>query len=171
MNTQTTVSMELGFFLASFAAGIFAALLYDILRISRRIIGPKDAIVTFEDILFLTATAFLLFYAAYKKNDGELRWHSFIGGGLGVIMYIIIVRNRFLNLSIFLIKWAVKFLEKALYILCFPVRLFLRIFKKPVNIIIWYTGRKIRRARRLVRCKGNSFRIKCKKTLFLLRKK
>ena len=163
--------MEIGFFLASFTAGAVTALVYDILRISRRIIGAKDAIVTIEDILFLTSAAFLIFYAAYKKNAGELRWHCFIGGAMGIVSYIIIVRNRFLNLGIFLIKWFMKIVEKILHILLFPIRLIFRLFKKPLSIIIWYTGRKIRRTRRLVRHKGNRFRIKFKKTLYLLQKK
>lgn len=168
---QPTVSLEVGFFLASFGVGLSAAFVYDILRISRRIIGPRDSVVTFEDIIFIISAAFLLFYAAYKKNNGEIRLQSFIGSGLGIFLYVIIIKNRFLNLSIFLIRWMTKLLEKILRIILFPVRLIFLVFRKPISIIIWYTGQKMRRARRLARQSRNKFRLKLKKTLLLLRKK
>jgi len=168
---RTTLPMEVGFFLASITAGIAVSFLYDLLRISRRILGPGDAIVTVEDILFMAASAVLLFWAAYKKNNGEIRWHSFIGGATGIGLYIVIVRNRFLNFSTFLIKWLIKLTEKILRILFLPVRLILKAFRKPISIIIWYTGLGIRRARRIAGRNKYRLGIKFKNACYILRKK
>ena len=161
----------MSFFTASIVIGIIISFLYDILRVSRRIIGPGDAIITVEDILFMGVAALLFFYAAYKKNHGEIRWQGVIGCGLGITAYIFIVRNRFLNLSIFLLRWTAKILQQVLRILLFPLILIFRVFRKPVNIIIWYTGQKIRRVRRHFRIKQRNTKQKLRKTLFLLRKK
>ena len=60
-----SVSMETGFFFASLIAGVASAFLYDLLRISRRIVGPCDAVVNIEDILFLIVTTGLVFLATY----------------------------------------------------------------------------------------------------------
>lgn len=168
---RTTIPMEIGFFTASISAGIAIALLYDLLRISRRIIGPGDAIITLEDSIFMIASAFILFYAAYKKNNGEIRWQSFIGCGTGIGAYILIVRNRFMNVSVFLIKFSVRLTEKILRILFFPLRLVFMAFRKPVSIIIWYTGAKIRKARRLVRQSRNKLTLRLKNAVLLLQKK
>ena len=63
-----TVSKEMIFFLTCIAAGFFCAFLYDLLRISRRIVRVNDFVINFEDILFLGAAAAILFYASYLKT-------------------------------------------------------------------------------------------------------
>ena len=90
---------------------------------------------------------------------------------MGIGAYVLIVRNRFLNLSTFLIKWLVKFAEKVLKILFFPLRLIFLAFKKPVSIIIWYTGLGVRRARRLARKGGQRLNLRLKNAGLMLRKK
>ncbi len=167
----TTVPMEVGFFLASIGAGALVAFLYDLLRISRRLLGPGDTAVNIQDILFMAVAALILFYAAYLKNSGEIRWQSFIGGGAGVGLYIFIVRNRLLNVSTFVIKWLVKIIEKILKILLFPIRLVFLIFKKPVSFVMWYTGRGVRRAKRLAKRGRDRVGIRLKNARLMLRKK
>lgn len=168
---QSALTVETGFFLASITTGFVAAFLYDILRVSRRILGPGDVVVTIEDILFIASLAFIVFYAAYKKNNGEIRWHGFIGNALGIGLYAFIIRNRFLNLSTFLIKWLIKITEKILRFLFLPIRLIFLVFKKPISIIIWYTGRGVRRARRILNKNRARLGIRLKNTYYILRKK
>lgn len=166
-----SVPMEAGFFAASFIAGIAAAFLYDLLRVSRRILGPGDGIVNFEDILFLAVSAVIMFGAAYLKNSGEIRWQGFLGFGGGAVLYAVVVKNRFLNLSTVIIKWLVKIVERILKILLFPVRLIFKIFKRPVSVVVWYTGCGVRRAKRLVRRSGDRLSVRLKNVGFMLRKK
>ncbi len=168
---HTDVSAEFIFFLTSIAAGAAIAFLYDLLRISRRIIGPGDTIVTLEDILFMAAAAFILFYAAYLKNDGEIRWQSFIGGAMGIGIYIVIVRNRFLNFSTFLLRWLAKIAEKVLKLILFPLRMIFLAFKKPIYVIIWYTGQGLRRVRRYTSKKKCKMALHAKNIRLMLRKK
>ncbi len=166
-----SVSMETGFFAASLLAGIVAAFIYDLLRVSRRILGPSDGIVNLEDIVFLAASAVIVFGAAYLKNSGEIRWQGFIGFGAGIGIYASVVKNRFLNVSTAIIKWLVKLAEKIIKIIIFPLKLILKIFKKPVNVVMWYTGYGIRRVRRLVRRNGDRLSVRLKNVRFMLRKK
>lgn len=166
-----SVPMEAGFFAASLLAGVAAAFIYDLLRVSRRILGPGDGIVNLEDILFLAAAAVIMFGAAYLKNSGEIRWQGFIGFGGGIGIYAAVVRNRFLNVGTAIIKWLIKLAEKIIKILIFPVKLVLKIFKRPVNIVMWYTGRGVRRAKRLVRRSGDRLSVRIKNAGLMLRKK
>ncbi len=166
-----SVPMEAGFFGASLVAGIIAAFIYDLLRVSRRILGSGDGLVNLEDILFLVAAAVIIFGAAYLKNSGEVRWQGFIGFGAGAGLYALVVKNRFLNVSTAIIKWMIKVAEKIVKIVLFPIRLIFKIFKRPVNVVMWYTGQSVRRAKSVVRRGGDRLSLRLKNVGFMLRKK
>lgn len=166
-----SVPMETGFFLASVVGGLLAAFLYDLLRISRRIVGLCDAVVNAQDALFMAIAAVLVFVAAYLKNGGEMRWQGFIGFGLGGGLYALIVKNRILNLGTFLVGLAARVTEKVVRVLLFPFMLSFRAFKKPVSFVMWYTGRSVRRAKRVARIGGSKIRIRLKNASRILGKK
>lgn len=166
-----SVPMEAGFFAASFVAGIISAFIYDLLRVSRRILGPGDGIVNLEDIIFLAVVAVIMFGAAYIKNSGEMRWQGFIGFGSGAGMYVALVKNRFLNVSTAIIKWLIKVVEKIIKILLFPIRLIFKIFKRPISVVMWYTGQGVRRAKRIARRGGDKLSLRFKNIGLMLRKK
>lgn len=167
----TTVSMEAGFFVASVAAGIVMAFLYDLIRISRKVAGLCDAVVNLQDIIFFVAAACILFYVAYLKNSGEIRWQGVIGCGLGIGAYVVVVKNRLLNVSTLVIKWLVGIIEKVIKIVLFPVKLIFKIFKKPISVIAWYTGSGARRVGRFAKRSRDRLGIRLKSAVFCLRKK
>ena len=167
----TTVSMEAGFFVASVAAGIVIAFLYDLIRISRKVAGLCDAVVNIQDIIFFAAAACILFYVAYLKNSGEIRWQGVIGCGAGIGAYIIVVKNRLLNVSTVVIKWLVGIIEKVIKIVLFPIKLIFKIFKKPISVVAWYTGSGARRVGRLAKRSRERLGIRLKSAMFCLRKK
>ncbi len=167
----TTVSMEAGFFVASVAAGIVMAFLYDLIRISRKVAGLCDAVVNFQDILFFIAAACILFYVSYLKNSGEIRWQGVIGCGVGIGAYVVIVKNRLLNVSALVIKWLVSIIEKVIKIVLFPIKLIFKIFKKPISVVAWYTGNGARRVGRLAKRSRDRVGIRLKSAILCLRKK
>lgn len=144
---NNSVLGELAFFAASAAAGFFCAFLYDILRISRRLVRVSDLAVNLEDILFMGTAAVVLFYASYLLNSGEMRWHSFIGGAAGVALYITAVGNRVLDLSCVIIKFSVKAGTFLLKILLYPIGFVFGIMRKPIVFVAWYSGRGIKRVK------------------------
>ncbi len=140
-----SVPLEIQFFIACTLAGFIVSFVYDLLRISRRIVNVNDFVINAQDLLFFAAAAIILFYAAYLKNNGEIRWQWFIGGALGVFLYIVIVKNRFLNAGVAIYSTLVKIIGMLIKILLFPIKLILKIFKKPINVIAWYTGKGVKR--------------------------
>lgn len=166
-----SVPVETGFFLASVVGGLVAAFLYDLLRISRKVADPCDAVVNVEDILFMAVAAGLVFVTAYLKNNGEMRWQGFIGFGVGGGLYAFVVKNRILNLGTFLIGVLVKVAEKIIRILTFPFVLIFRIFKKPVNFVMWYTGCGVKRAKRIAGISKSKLRIRLRNVWRILGKK
>ena len=140
-----TVSMEARFLLMCIAAGLAAAFLYDIFRISRRVAGGGDFVTAAEDLVFFAAAALILFYAAYRGNGGEVRFHGILGGISGAAVYFLIARNRLMNAGVAAVYFLGKAAAAAAKAVFFPIRLLFRIFKKPVSVVAWYTGRGMRR--------------------------
>ncbi len=167
----TSVQTDAVFFLACLLAGVIAAFLYDIIRISRRIVAVGAKVVCGEDIIFLIISAVILFCAAYTKNSGEVRWHGIIGGVLGAGCYAFVVRNRFVNFGTLVIKWLIKAALFLLRVILFPVRIILRALKKPVEVIAWYTSGKLRRAKRFAKCGKERLRMRLLSAASLIKKR
>lgn len=144
---EIQIEIQWKYFLWSVAAGGLIALIYDLLRVSRRAVHTKDFWVNLEDILFFVITGVILFLTAHFKNGGLLRWHGFIGALIGFAVYKLTVGDCVLNMllrSLRLLKRCMLFLLK---IILFPVRIILRLFKRPIGVVIWYTKKGVRCAK------------------------
>ena len=139
---------QLEFFLWCMAAGGIAGMLYDLLRISRKLINTPNAAVIAEDIVFLVTAAALSFYVAFVKNSSELRWYQFFGNLAGFALYRVSVKNAFVNLGIKIINILTKIFVLAVKIVLFPVVLLYKIFKKPFMIVVWYVQKTTVRVRK-----------------------
>ncbi len=166
-----TVPAEIQFFLTCVFAGFVVAFLYDIFRISRRIVSVNDVVVNVEDLIFFSLAAIILFYAAYLRNSGEIRWQWFIGGAFGIGIYIFIIRNRFLNISMFLVSLFNKLFGIVIKIMFFPIKIIFRIFRKPISVVAWHTGRGFRKIRRVTQYGKTKIRVNMKSVYGMLRKR
>ncbi|MCD8216530.1 MAG: spore cortex biosynthesis protein YabQ [Clostridiales bacterium] len=81
------------------AVGIGAVLLllYDLLRIWRRIVRHRIVGMAVEDLLFWLFCALWLFGFMYRQNDGVIRGFIILGAAAGMFLY-----------SILLSRWVVK---------------------------------------------------------------
>ncbi len=113
----------------------------------------------------------MLFYAAYLKNSGEVRWQGFIGGALGAGIYFVAVRNRVVDAGTAIVRWFMKAFVGAVRICLFPVRIIFKALKKPIAVVAWYTGKGLRRAKRLARQAKLKSRMRVKSAFMVLRKK
>ncbi len=165
-----SVSVESVFFLVSLGCGAMTAFFFDLFRISRRIKKTPDVVVGIEDILFAVAAALILFFGAYLKNSGEIRWHGFIGFLCGGGIYAVTVKNRFLRLGTFLVELIIKLVLKLLQLILFPIVLVFRLLKKPVSVVAWYTGRKLRKMKKAVRRSGERTSIRMKNVRHILKR-
>lgn len=166
-----TVRGDAVFFLTCIGVGILTAFLYDIIRISRRIVSVNASVVCGEDILFFAVSAVILFYAAYLKNSGEVRWQGFLGGLLGAGGYALLIRNRFVNLGTVIVKWLIKAVLALFKAVALPIRIVLRVLKKPISIVAWYTGRGLRRVKRVTKCQSTRAKMRLLAARAQLRKK
>lgn len=121
---------EADILLKAFATGIILVLVYDLLRIIRRLIPHGNVWISLEDFLFWIGSAVTIFVMLYRENDGYLRGFSIGGVALGMILYSLL-------LSRLVVKYSAFLLEKILYLLLRPVVCFLKLLGRP-----WKAGRK-----------------------------
>lgn len=83
-------------------------LIYDIIRIIRRIIGHGVVAVAVEDIVFWIVSALIIFNMTFKYNNGEVRWYIYAGMALGMLLYNRSVSAIFVKYISMLLKYLLK---------------------------------------------------------------
>ncbi len=78
---------EIRFLLSSVTIGVLLSVIYDGVRIIRRVIPHHKGMVALEDLLFWLVTLFLMFFCLYDMNDGVFRWYSAAGVLIGIRIY------------------------------------------------------------------------------------
>ena len=78
---------ELQFFGLAVLRGIWILMLYDLLRILRRVVPHGVFMVALEDVLYWAGTALLIFQLLYRENDGALRGYALFAVAAGMFLY------------------------------------------------------------------------------------
>lgn len=115
------------FLLYSLLLGVVVTIFYDILRIFRRVIKHRDALVSIEDFFYWIVVAISVFYVMHTENNGTLRWFAILGAAIGMSIYKKLLSAAFVNISsgglVIILKYAGK-------IISFILRPFKFIMKK-----------------------------------------
>lgn len=123
MNKAITV--ELQFFLISILWGVIILVVYDLLRILRRIIPHNSLFIALEDLVFWVLSSVFIFAMIYTMNNGTIRGFSVMGMGIGMVLYHFIVSELF-------VKWT----SKALLLIISPIKMFLAQLKRLIKFVI-----------------------------------
>lgn len=136
---STLITWEWGFLLTSMMWGMILALIYDFIRIFRRIAVHKGIILIFaEDIVFWMCCGFVIFYVTFLINDGIVRSFSLIGFGAGAVIYRYATKGWFVEN----VSRAINFILKPLKILIKYIRI--RIGKCLCGLKRLYSKTKVR---------------------------
>lgn len=92
------------FLLSCFLSGICITIVYDCLRIFRRVKKHSSGFVALEDLLFWFAAAAFLFYMLYETNNGIIRWFSIAGAGVGMLIYKYTIGEHLVEIMSTIIK-------------------------------------------------------------------
>ncbi|MGN0143062.1 MAG: spore cortex biosynthesis protein YabQ [Roseburia sp.] len=106
-------------------AGMF--LLYDCLRILRRIVPHGTVWIGVEDFLYWLVCTGAVFVMLYFQNDGMVRGYSLGGILVGMLFYYGLLSRFFIRLNVLVWKTVSGFLGKFLSVLFRP---FCKITKK-----------------------------------------
>lgn len=78
---------EVRFFINSILWGVILLILYDVLRIFRRVVKHNQFTTIIEDVIYWIINGILIFRMMYEYNDGIIRAFTIIGLLLGMILY------------------------------------------------------------------------------------
>lgn len=84
---MVNINLEVKLFLASVIWGIILVVLYDGIRILRRVIKHNWFVSGMEDVLFWSIGAILFFRMMYQINDGAIRGFVIMGMLVGMVLY------------------------------------------------------------------------------------
>ncbi|WP_455718225.1 spore cortex biosynthesis protein YabQ [Anaerosporobacter sp.] len=133
------INLEVQFFLTSILYGILLLVVYDCIRILRRIVPHNAFFVALQDILFWVTASIVIFLMIYERNNGTIRGFAILGMLLGMIIY-----NQLLS------KFIVKGITKLIQMIINGTKKVMSILLKPFAFIIkklrkffGFTSRKI----------------------------
>ncbi len=110
--------------------GAFITIVYDVLRVFRRVIPHGNFWIGAEDFVFWIWTAFWVFSVLYRENDGNLRMYTMIAMAAGMLLYHLTVSEP-------LVKVLGKILRKILKLLLYPLKI--------VKFYILFFGKKLKK--------------------------
>lgn len=108
------VRWELQYVSVTVTVGIGLAVLYDCLRIWRRLIPHGVIWLSVEDILFWMTAALVTFMVCFTEDAGNIRWFAVAGEVLGALMYHYTVGRVFVKYVSFILLTPFRIIKKAL---------------------------------------------------------
>lgn len=124
-----TIYAEFNTFCYAIMLGAFCGIIYDIIRIFRRIIKKKIAVTAAEDIIYWLVVSVLMFMLMYRENGGMVRGYAIIGMAAGMILYEI-------SIGKFFVKYVSKLLNYILNRIRKVMEFVLKKVLKPFTIIV-----------------------------------
>ena len=127
VNTQTIL------FLKCIEIGIIMGMIYDVVRIFRKIIPHPNLLVQIEDSLYWIICGLIGFGMLYMHNYGEIRMFVFIGVILGAIFYFATFSIIFMKIANYIIDFVKKAIRFLIHIISIPLKWCLNLIMIPVK--------------------------------------
>lgn len=122
MDIQESIGQEAVFLGVSILLGIFLFLVYDILRIFRRIFPHGNIWIGVEDFCYWLLCTAAVFIMLYQENDGMVRGFSIGGVVLGMMLYYFLLSRFVIKIHVAVLSAVFGFLRKNVGILTRPFR-------------------------------------------------
>jgi spore cortex biosynthesis protein YabQ len=129
------ISIELKFFLISVLWGCILLLIYDCLRILRRLIKHDSFFIALEDLIFWVAASLYIFAMIYKQNNGIIRGFSVMGMAIGMVLYHYIASDLLVNMITKLLRTLISPFSYAIKKVRQAVKFIINKFGKAANFI------------------------------------
>ena len=129
---------ELQFFALAVLRGILIVMLYDLLRILRRIVPHGVWTVALEDVAYWIGTALLVFQLLYQENDGAVRGYALFAVAAGMMLY-------HQTLSGWLVSHIAGILNLCLRILLKPFRAVYRRAARAAKVAAGFYKKKLKK--------------------------
>lgn len=121
MVVSETIGHEAVFLGISILVGAALFLLYDFLRIFRRVIPHGSFWIGVEDILYWLIYTGVVFVMLYRENDGMVRGFAIGGLVFGMLLYFFLLSRFVVRLNVLIFGTAVRGVMKILHFFFKPV--------------------------------------------------
>ena len=121
-----SIFQELDFLLHTFLLGAMITILYDTLRIIRRVVRHGSLWIAIEDMGFWIVCSIVIFNMLMEENNGTLRWFAVLGSLLGMVNYKLTFGKIYVKYTTLFIQWMIKWIGKAVRFLLRPICFVLR---------------------------------------------
>lgn len=140
-----TLREQISLFAFCILCGAAVAVVFDLFRISRRLVRTSVWLTALEDVFFCILMAAMVFFVGLMCNDGEFRWYMLAGTLLGALMYFKTLSRAVRGVLVWLLEWINKIAVLLLRIALYPVRLLVRLVNRPVIMALNFGRRGVRR--------------------------
>lgn len=129
------VSSQTILFLTSIEIGILMGVLFDLVRIFRKLIKHPNFLVQIEDMLYWVVCGFVSFYMLYICNYAEIRPYIFIGIILGGILYLCTFSIIFMKIATIIIDYIKRIITRVIALILIPIKGLIRLVKIPLSYL------------------------------------
>ena len=121
MQISESIGNEAVFLGISILLGAILFLIYDILRIFRRIVRHGAVWIGVEDFLYWVICTVAVFLMLYQENDGMVRGFAIGGVILGTLMYYFLLSRYVIKINVWLWKHLIAILKPVFHFFSRPI--------------------------------------------------
>jgi len=119
------IMVELRFFGASIFWGMLLLIIYDMLRILRRVVKHNGFFIAIQDILYWVTCSLLIFHMMYQQNNGIIRGFSILAMLIGMLIYHAQISDLVVYVISEILNKTIKLIGKLIALLFMPIRIIL----------------------------------------------
>lgn len=128
------ILVELRFFGTSVLWGALLLVIYDVLRIIRRILVHNGFFIAFEDLIYWVISSLLIFHMMYQQNNGIIRGFAILAMLLGMMIYHSLFSELLVDTISGSINKIISLIGKLIALIFRPV---IFLFRKIKRIFVW----------------------------------
>jgi spore cortex biosynthesis protein YabQ len=129
------VESQLYSFFVMLYGGIIIAILYDVYKLFRLILRPKRIATDIGDIIYWILATVVFIFFLYVSNYAEIRFYSFLGLLIGILLYNIFLSPIVMKLLLFFYKVMRNTVIWVYKIASYPFVAVYKIISVPVRYI------------------------------------
>ncbi|MGV8146052.1 MAG: spore cortex biosynthesis protein YabQ [Alkaliphilus sp.] len=124
-----SINQEALMFMTTIYGGILIGFIYEMYKVFRKIFNPKAVITSIQDMFLLAMITMVTFYILIISNQADLRYYSFMGFFIGVIIYRYILATSLSDVLLGIVRILSNYVLDVLKICIFPYLMLKGIFK------------------------------------------
>lgn len=141
------VNSQAYIFLCTVFGGMVVGFIYDLFRVSRKLIKTKNIIVYLEDIIFWLLVSLVIFAILFISNAGQIRGYAIVGIILGIILYAFMISHLVVRGLIRCIDFTKRIIVKTYKIIIKPIKFLMKILYLP----IFYMCKLVQKIKKIIR--------------------